>query len=1057
MGQTGSIHLEKTTNGVDGDAPYNGIVTSGLLTTYGADILWEYSITNTGDVLLANVTCIDDKEGFICTVPELAVGETVVCEKEGIADQYGYFNVGFASGIPVDEEGNLVMSKAVADEDSSRYSIQPEEGAIDDDEDVVIIVLPSPANPSNDVDPSDENSASISVEKMTNGFDADLANTGPSLELNDPVVWEYVITNTGNMPLANVTCIDDKEGFICALPELAVGETAVCEKEGFADQLAYFNLAFVSGIPIDEEGNLIQGKPVADEDSSHYHLLIEEIIDGVDEDDDVLVDQDAPAVNLEKTTAIAGQNPVSSLVLYETDIQQLIWYYELTNVGNASLINLNVSDDQEGFVCTIPILDPGQSAICELEGQSAPGNYENIGFVSGTAVDVDGNPVSDKPVTAMAISSYSYELVIEDGSDGYDGNPIIVLPDNDDSDDSDGSDGLTDPTPDPIDVDTGDTEDDNDDPDGPEGQTGATDVTELADTEEDPETEETEVACDPQDCESIVRCVEPGETIVICPANCGAGDLEILDIISLYHCGVETEDGCLEYTPLPGMEIVGGETLTIIYTDGDNCFSQEVELTIGGCDQPIDCEDNIMDLMCILPTTPTVICPNFCEFPNGGFTITDVNSTYDCSILILDDGCFRYTSLPGFSGGEELLVTACLNGDCATVQIVLEVGDCEDGPTEPEPCEVDDQNLCVGPVELIQICIDWCDDDAEILTVNTVFDCSYQIVSDNCFEYRGLPGFQGEEEITVSGCDQNGNCESATIYLEVSDDCSDEPDNNENVDAHSDNFSTDCSSIAIPVLANDEGANLSICEIENIDFGTLVIDGSNVIFTPFEDASGNENFNYTACDESGNSDESIVYISIDCEDETVTAIDDNYTVDDDHTLLVDLESNDDYPCSNPDIELLSEPSSGLVLLVNDLLTYVPVPGFEGQVDFDYEICCDDYCDQATVTINVLEDGPCDLNELKIPEVFTPNLDGVNDQISMLNLESCNSEFRMRIYNQIGLEIWSHQSERLDELNWDGNQTSDKKELSEGTYFYVIEQLMGGELISQKNGFIELKR
>ena len=44
----------------------------------------------------------------------------------------------------------------------------------------------------------------IDIEKATNGEDADTP-TGPEIPVGGAVEWTYVVTNTGNVDLTNVT------------------------------------------------------------------------------------------------------------------------------------------------------------------------------------------------------------------------------------------------------------------------------------------------------------------------------------------------------------------------------------------------------------------------------------------------------------------------------------------------------------------------------------------------------------------------------------------------------------------------------------------------------------------------------------------------------------------------------------------------------------------------------------------------------------------------------------------------------------------------------------
>jgi hypothetical protein len=53
----------------------------------------------------------------------------------------------------------------------------------------------------------------INIVKFVNGFDADSA-PGPHVAVGSTVTFTYVVTNTGNVPLANVAVSDDKLGLI---------------------------------------------------------------------------------------------------------------------------------------------------------------------------------------------------------------------------------------------------------------------------------------------------------------------------------------------------------------------------------------------------------------------------------------------------------------------------------------------------------------------------------------------------------------------------------------------------------------------------------------------------------------------------------------------------------------------------------------------------------------------------------------------------------------------------------------------------------------------------
>jgi OOP family OmpA-OmpF porin len=91
----------------------------------------------------------------------------------------------------------------------------------------------------------------------------------------------------------------------------------------------------------------------------------------------------------------------------------------------------------------------------------------------------------------------------------------------------------------------------------------------------------------------------------------------------------------------------------------------------------------------------------------------------------------------------------------------------------------------------------------------------------------------------------------------------------------------------------------------------------------------------------------------------------------------------------------------------------------------------------------------------IPELFTPNNDGYNDEfeIKLSGYEKCN----IYIYNRWGNEVY--QNKMVDVSNhtrfnaWDG--TFKNKKLPTGTYYYLIELYSKEKIINVNKGFIQL--
>ena len=111
---------------------------------------------------------------------------------------------------------------------------------------------------------------SIALIKYANGEDANDA-PGVLLTVGDPVTWTYLITNTGEVDLAEITLVDDQEGTIeCPNTTLAAGATMRCTKVSATGAVEgqYANVATVTAKTVDDGVNL--QRTVTATDPSHY-------------------------------------------------------------------------------------------------------------------------------------------------------------------------------------------------------------------------------------------------------------------------------------------------------------------------------------------------------------------------------------------------------------------------------------------------------------------------------------------------------------------------------------------------------------------------------------------------------------------------------------------------------------------------------------------------------------------------------------------------------------------------------------------------------------------
>jgi hypothetical protein len=102
----------------------------------------------------------------------------------------------------------------------------------------------------------------IQIKKSTNGEDADNA-PGPTIVVGSTVTWQYVVTNTGTIPLIDITVVDNMNVAVsCPEKTLAPQRSETCTASGVAVAGQYRNVGTVTASST--------SGTVTDSDASHY-------------------------------------------------------------------------------------------------------------------------------------------------------------------------------------------------------------------------------------------------------------------------------------------------------------------------------------------------------------------------------------------------------------------------------------------------------------------------------------------------------------------------------------------------------------------------------------------------------------------------------------------------------------------------------------------------------------------------------------------------------------------------------------------------------------------
>lgn len=169
------------------------------------------------------------------------------------------------------------------------------------------------------------------------------------------------------------------------------------------------------------------------------------------------------------------------------------------------------------------------------------------------------------------------------------------------------------------------------------------------------------------------------------------------------------------------------------------------------------------------------------------------------------------------------------------------------------------------------------------------------------------------------------------------------------------------------------------------------------------------------------------------------------------SVSVQVEYNDLGNLGAPVI--IEAPVNGTALVNGTNIDYTPKADYFGDDSLRYKVCdafCPTFCDSAKVLIQIEEPTP-----LVIPNAFTPNGDGWNDQFVIQGLDDY-PDNSFRVFNRWGSVVFEATPYNND---WDGTTNNSALRIAgkmavDGTYFYIFKRTQDDP--DPLTGSIELK-
>lgn len=401
------------------------------------------------------------------------------------------------------------------------------------------------------------------------------------------------------------------------------------------------------------------------------------------------------------------------------------------------------------------------------------------------------------------------------------------------------------------------------------------------------------------------------------------------------------------YTPNPGF--VGTDNFSLIVCDAlypsNECDTLLVTIEVLPNAAPM-----INDLMVETEfNTPVSFCLTIVEPDGDDFTTQVLIDPVNGVESVVNDSCLDYTPAAGFSGLDSLQVAVCDEYNvCATAWVFIEVGVPNTAPVLENISVTTDFET---EVTICPMAVDPDDDAVSFSIFETPDNGTVIMPNDTCFVYLPNVGFSGMDTMTVTACDDLGNCSTASIFINVL------PQENQPPVVANENFMMimgETLDFCLNITDPDSEVFIGDIEAFPLNGGLSLVNDTCATYIPNGAFIGNDIMEIQICDDEGLCDTATIVI-------TVLAPVNNAPEAND-TMLTVLANTDVPLCLNivePDgddfsIATLTNPANGSVTITNEsCLVYMPNMGFVGINVFEVTVCdALGLCDTVSVTVNV---------------------------------------------------------------------------------------------------------
>lgn len=447
------------------------------------------------------------------------------------------------------------------------------------------------------------------------------------------------------------------------------------------------------------------------------------------------------------------------------------------------------------------------------------------------------------------------------------------------------------------------------------------------------------------------------------------------------------ENGTYEvsYALIDASQIESARSPALTFEINDDLDTNNASLVANNDDIP----SSLANEAVIIP--PDLLLANDTDANGGVISPSAIGDTVNGTVTF-DGANVIFTPTQGYTGPASFTYTitnAQGELDTATVNLTIEATDTP--TTNQAPDAIDDQinanadgSYIITPSDLLA---NDSDPDGDVITAVGIQDATNGTVMFDGTNVIFTPddGYTGPASLTYTISDNNGATDTATVNLVVEADTPSTPSENQAPTANDDVIAeTDARVIVIApstLLANDsdtDGDAITAVGLQDATNGTVIFDGTNIIFTADDSYTGPASFTYTITDNNGGTDTAtvslMVGITTPSENQAPTATDDVIAETDANVIVIapsDLLANDSDADGDAITAVgLQNATNGTVIFDGTNIIFTAEDGYTGPASFTYTVT-DNNGGTDTATVN--------LTMTDTPIITPPNSEIIGDK------------------------------------------------------------------------------